>query len=127
MPDEPEEQARPQGGPPDFDARLKGALAKREAAQAARAALEQRAQAARASSAAWRIMIDLVAAVGLTGALGFGLDRVAGTSPFGVISGLAGGFVLGMWLAARRAGQIQRQAQAAQDAQNASGAPPPKE
>jgi ATP synthase protein I len=126
MPEQPDNGSRTGQPHAAFEERLKDALAKQAAEQAARDALEERARAARASGAAWRIMIDLVAAVGLTGALGFGVDRLLGTSPFGLVLGLGGGFVLGMWLAARRAAEIQRQAAGASGQGRSPGPSPPK-
>lgn len=92
----------------ELDRRVKDALDEQEARVKADEALYAKAESTRASGAAWRIIIDLVAATALLGALGYGLDVVSNGSPWGLLTGLIAGFVLGMWLAARRAAAIQR-------------------
>lgn len=94
----------------DLDQRVKHALEQREAEAQAEEALLAKASAARASGAAWRIIIDLVAATILLGGLGYALDVVLALSPWGLLSGLFAGFALGMWLAARRALALQKDA-----------------
>ena len=97
----------------DLDRRVQDALGQRQAQAEAEEALFAKADAARASGAAWRIIIDLVAATGLLGGLGYALDAALGWSPVGLLTGLLAGFVLGMWLAARRA--MARQARPKSD------------
>lgn len=92
----------------DLDQRVKVALDQREARAKAEEALLAQAESARASGAAWRIIIDLVAATVLLGGLGFALDSAVGWSPLGLLTGLLAGFVLGMWMAARKAQAMQR-------------------
>jgi ATP synthase protein I len=91
----------------DLDRRVQDALKQRAAEVAADEALAAKAEGARASGAAWRIIIDLVASTILLGGAGFALDGVLGWSPVGLLTGLLAGFVLGMWLAARRALALQ--------------------
>jgi F0F1-type ATP synthase assembly protein I len=91
----------------ELDRRVKVALDQRQAQAKAEEALLAQAENARASGAAWRIIIDLVAATGLLGGLGYALDAALGWSPVGLLTGLLAGFVLGMWLAARRAMAMQ--------------------
>jgi F0F1-type ATP synthase assembly protein I len=94
----------------DIDRRLKDALERRDAQDAAQEARLTQAQASRASGAAWRIMIDLVAAVAVCGALGFGAGLLVGGQAIGLIAGLVFGFGVGMVMAARAAMQLQRAA-----------------
>jgi ATP synthase protein I len=88
---------------------VKDALAKRAALAHESAARAEKAAAARSAGAAWRIMIDLVAAVAVVGGLGFGADRVLGSAPFGLLAGLFIGFAIGMWRAALAAQRISAQ------------------
>jgi ATP synthase protein I len=92
----------------DLDQRVKSALDQRAAEVKAEEALLAKAESARASGAAWRIIIDLVAATVLLGGLGFALDNAIGWSPWGLLTGLLAGFGLGMFMAARRAQSLQR-------------------
>jgi len=98
----------------DIDRRLNDALERRSAQDAAAEARQAQAAASRASGAAWRIMIDLVAAVAVCGALGYGAGLLVGGQALGLIAGLVVGFGIGMVMAARAAMQLQR------------AAPPPK-
>lgn len=94
----------------DLDQRVKDALDQREAEARAEEALIAKASTMRASGAAWRIIIDLVAATVLLGGLGYALDVALKWSPWGLLAGLLAGFVLGMWMAARRALALQKDA-----------------
>ena len=88
---------------------VKDALAKREAAAKAQADRVEQAAAARTAGAAWRIMVDLVAAVAVVGLIGYGADRLLGTLPLGLLAGLFLGFALGMWRAVTAANRISAQ------------------
>lgn len=113
MPDEtPDQEPHPDRRLADLDRRVSNALEKQEAIRTADAQREARAQAARASGAAWRIMVDLVAATLVVAGMGWGIDALTGASPWGLTAGLFLGFAVGMWLAVRRAGAIQRGAAA---------------
>jgi F0F1-type ATP synthase assembly protein I len=92
----------------DLDRRVQDALSQEDAKARAEEALAAKAEAARASGAAWRIIIDLVAATVLLGGLGYALDVVLRWSPVGLLTGLFAGFALGMWMAARRAIALQK-------------------
>lgn len=94
----------------DIDRRLKDALGRRSAEDDAQEARLAQAQASRASGAAWRIMIDLVVAVAVCGALGYGAGLLIGGQAIGLIAGLVIGFGVGMAMAARAAMQLQRAA-----------------
>jgi F0F1-type ATP synthase assembly protein I len=100
-----------------LDQSVKDALAKREAEAKARADRAEQAAAARTAGAAWRIMIDLVAAVAVVGIIGYGADRLFGTLPLGLLAGLFFGFAIGMWRAMTAANRLS-----AQPAPPASGA-----
>lgn len=91
----------------DLDRRVKHALEARESQARAEEALLAKADAARASGAAWRIIIDLVAATILLGGAGYALDIALDWLPWGLLTGLIAGFGLGMWMAARRAQAMQ--------------------
>jgi F0F1-type ATP synthase assembly protein I len=95
----------------EIDRRLKDALERRSAQEQAEQARLAQAQASRASGAAWRIMIDLVAAVAVCGALGYGAGLLFGGQALWLIAGLVFGFGIGMYMAARAAMQLQRDAQ----------------
>lgn len=110
MPDEsPGDGSAPDRRLAELDARVQGAEAKLGAERQAREALEARARQARASAAAWRIMFDVVAAVGVCGGLGMAADLLVKSTPWGLVLGLFFGLGLGMWLAARRAAAVQRE------------------
>jgi F0F1-type ATP synthase assembly protein I len=50
---------------------------------------------------AMTVSYSLIGAIGLLGALGYLLDRWAGTWPWGLVGGLLFGFVTGMYLLAK--------------------------
>ena len=65
-----------------------------------------------AASQAWRIIADLLGGVFVGLALGFVVDRVAGTNPWGLIGGVLLGFAISIWMAWRTAQRIMAQAKA---------------
>ena len=67
---------------------------------------------AAASSQAWRILADLFGAVLVGLAIGFGVDRFAGTAPWGLIGGVLVGFAVSVWMARRTANRLMAQAKA---------------
>lgn len=91
----------------DVDRRVRAALDKRAAAEREAEERAAIARSQRGAGAAWRIVLDLIAATVIVGALGWGVDRLAGSSPFAMLIGLLAGFSVGVWLAARRAAAIQ--------------------
>jgi ATP synthase protein I len=63
---------------------------------------------------AYRILAELLGGVLVGLALGYGVDRFAGTSPVGVISGVLFGFALSIYMARRTANRVMAQAKAEQ-------------
>lgn len=106
-----------------LDQSVKDALAKREAEAKEHADRAEKAAAARTAGAAWRIMIDLVAAVSVTGVIGYGADRLFGTLPLGLLAGLVFGFALGMWRAATAANRLSAPPAPPAPGQDAPGGP----
>lgn len=86
----------PDDGPPDDLEALDRRLRKTAETRAAR----ERSTGAHADAAglgaAFRLATELVAAVAVGAFLGFGLDYVAPTEPFGLIGGLVFGFAAGL-------------------------------
>lgn len=70
---------------------------------------------------AYRIIAELIGGVLLGLAVGFGVDRFFGTTPWGLIGGVLGGFALSLWMAHHTAQRLMAQAKAAEQ----EGAPPP--
>ena len=71
----------------------------------------------KAASQAWRIIADLLGGVFAGLALGYVVDRFAGTNPWGLITGVLLGFALSIWMARQTANRIMAEAKA-------SGEPP---
>lgn len=111
MPEPEDPQSRPDDRLVSLDQQVKDALQKQETRDAAEEALAARAAKNRQAGEAWRLMIDLVIATALVGAIGLGLDRLVGLTPWGMIVGLFLGFGLGMYLVVRRAAKMQADAQ----------------
>lgn len=78
-------------------------------ARTARKAHDHGAQA-RAASQAWRILAELLGGVFAGLAAGFIVDRVFGTVPWGLISGVLLGFGVSVWMARRTAHRLMAQA-----------------
>ncbi|OWU85599.1 ATP synthase F0 subunit I [Oceanicola sp. 22II-s10i] len=57
---------------------------------------------------AWRMVTELVAGLGIGASLGFGLDTLAGTAPFGIVVFTLLGFAAGVKVMLRTATEIQR-------------------
>lgn len=77
--------------------------------RAARQVYDHGAHAA-ASSQAWRILADLFGGVFVGLALGFILDRFAGTGPWGLIGGVLLGFAVSVFMAWRTAQSLMARA-----------------
>lgn len=73
---------------------------------------------------AYRIVIELFGGVLVGLALGFGVDRLAGTEPWGLIGGVLMGFAVAIYMARRTANRLM--AQAAADQAAAEAAQPPR-
>ena len=81
-------------------------LREREAAQAAKDG-QKRHETMGALGAAWRMSMELVAALVVGGLLGLGLDRVFHTAPWIMVIGLMFGFAAGVRNAVRTAYKMQ--------------------
>ncbi|MNI61465.1 ATP synthase protein I [compost metagenome] len=62
---------------------------------------------------AYRIIAELLGGVLIGLALGFGVDRLFGTTPIGVVGGVLLGFALSVYMARRTANRLMAQAEAA--------------
>ena len=82
-----------------------------EAATAPKTSEHLAAQAV--TSQAYKIIAELLGGVFLGLGLGFGVDRLFGTNPWGLISGVLLGFALSLWMARRTANRLMAQAKAA--------------
>ncbi len=78
----------------DLDARLK--KARREGRSMARRPGSEAAEHGSAVGVAWRISIELAVAIGVCGAIGFGLDRWLDTTPWLMLVFLVLGFAAGI-------------------------------
>lgn len=84
-------------------------------------ALEARTQAAKSAevaaqkvvSQAYRIIAELLGGVAIGLAAGFVVDRMVGTTPWGVVGGVLLGFALSIYMARRTANRLMAQAKAA--------------
>jgi ATP synthase protein I len=122
-PETPEDGIDPRNRLEALDRAVKAALDKRAADQAAADAREARAKQAQAGGAAWRMISNLVLATVLVAAAGYGLDRLFGTTPLGLVSGVFIGFAAGVWMAYQASARLQ----ASQDPPAAGLAPVAKE
>lgn len=59
-----------------------------------------------ATSQAYRILAELIGGVLVGFAVGFGVDRFAGTMPWGMIVGVMIGFGVAVWMAKRTANRL---------------------
>ena len=62
---------------------------------------------------AYRIIAELLGGVLIGLAIGFGVDRLFGTTPMGVVGGVLLGFALSVYMARRTANRLMAQAKAA--------------
>jgi len=84
-------------------------------------ALEARTQADKSAEVAaqkvvgqaYRIIAELLGGVAIGLAIGFGVDRLFGTTPMGVVGGVLLGFALSIYMARRTANRLMAQAKAA--------------
>ena len=65
-----------------------------------------------AAGQAWRILADLFGGVFVGLAIGFVVDRFAGTAPWGLIVGVLVGFGVSVWMARQTANRLMAQAKA---------------
>lgn len=93
-------------------------------------ALEQRTAPAPAAphgqavNQAYRIIAELIGGVVVGLVIGFGVDRLLGTNPWGLLVGVLLGFALSVYLARRTANRLMALAQAEQAAAGAPKAAP---
>lgn len=71
-----------------------------------------------------RLSTELVVAFAVGGGLGYGLDALAGTGPWGLLAGLAFGFAAGVRGVMRASAQMQAAATAAADETGPDGDTP---
>jgi len=109
--DDPHEEAT------SLDARLDALEARRAAAKPALLSADK------ASSDGYKVLADLIG--GILGGLGLGylLDRMAGTGPFGLIGGLLIGTGFSVYLIVRNAGRIAKVGQSSKTDSAAAAAP----
>ncbi len=91
-------------------ARLQKSASDLEARTARQLSHEAAGQAA--ASQAWRILADLFGGVFVGLAIGFVVDRFAGTGPWGLIGGVLLGFAVSVFMAWRTAQRLMAQAKA---------------
>jgi ATP synthase protein I len=102
-----DEAGRASSSDADLARRLERLSRELEAESRERAAAEQPTRADGASYAlAFRLASEFVAGVLVGAALGWGLDRMAGTSPWGLIGFLLLGFCAGVLNVVRAAGRL---------------------
>ncbi len=65
-----------------------------------------------AANQAWKIIADLLGGVLVGLALGYGVDRLFATKPWGIIGGVLLGFALSIYMARRTANRLMAQAKA---------------
>ncbi|MEL7132305.1 MAG: AtpZ/AtpI family protein [Pseudomonadota bacterium] len=70
---------------------------------------------------AWRMVIELVAGLGIGFGMGYGLDALFGTSPWLMIVFIFLGFAAGVQTMMRSAKEVQAEREAAQAAEDAPG------
>lgn len=103
------------------DARLKALEARIDAAKAEAEAEPPRADEHYSmANVAWRMVIELVAGLGLGFGIGYGLDALLGTTPFLMILFIGFGFAAGVNVMMRTAREVQEK-QAAEAAETKEG------
>jgi ATP synthase protein I len=101
------------GGPPMGDDDLNKRIAKAQAELDAQARPSKNAMNGPGMGLGFRMAADFVAAILVGAVLGWGIDAIFGTTPWGLIAFLMLGFITGVW-------NVVRTAQAA----NKASAPP---
>ncbi|MFN2614914.1 MAG: AtpZ/AtpI family protein [Actinomycetota bacterium] len=67
-----------------------------------------RAESRRAADATWNLMAELLAAIGVWGGIGYGLDRLLHTGPWLLAIGLLIGHGMGIYIAIWRGEQMRK-------------------
>jgi ATP synthase protein I len=110
---------------PDQDRAVSDLTARAEALEKRTARPDGGAAHGAAVNQAYRIVVELFGGVLVGLAIGFGIDQVADTSPWGLIGGVLVGFALSVYLARRTANRLMAQAAAEQAAAEAASASQP--
>ncbi|MEO1363265.1 MAG: AtpZ/AtpI family protein [Pseudomonadota bacterium] len=105
-------------GDPDDSDRLKALEAKIAAAKEAQAPKPRTPDPHSQAQLAWRMVIELVAGLGIGFGIGYGLDALLGTSPFLMIIFIFLGFAAGILTMMRSAKEVQAEREAAQAAED---------
>ena len=110
---------------PDQDRAVSDLTARADALQKRTARPEATGSHGAAVNQAYRIVAELFGGVLVGLALGFVVDRVFDTTPWGLIGGVLVGFALSVYLARRTANRLMAQAAAEQAAAEAAPASRP--
>ncbi len=110
---------------PDQDRAVSDLTARADALAKRTARPEGIAPHSAAVNQAYRIVVELFGGVLVGLGLGFGVDRLFGTNPWGLIGGVLAGFALAVYMARRTANRLMAQAAAEQAAAKAAPAPRP--
>ena len=106
---------------PDDSDRLAALQARIDAAKEAHAPKPHTPDPHSQAQLAWRMVIELVAGLGIGFGIGYGLDALLGTSPFLMIIFIFLGFAAGILTMMRSAKEVQAEREAAQAAEDAPG------
>lgn len=93
--------------PPPDEARLKDLEARIAKARAARADTHHMRKDYSQAQLAWRMVIELVAGLGIGFGIGYGLDLLLGTLPFFLVLFIGFGFAAGVKTMLRSAREVQ--------------------
>ena len=103
---------------PDDSDRLAALQARIDAAKDAHAPNPRTPDAHSQAQLAWRMVIELVAGLGIGFGIGYGLDALLGTSPFLMIIFVFLGFAAGILTMMRSAKEVQAEREAAEAAKD---------
>ena len=103
---------------PDDKAKLDALSARIDAVKEVYAPKPRTPDAHSQAQLAWRMVIELVAGLGIGFGIGYGLDALLGTSPFLMIIFIFLGFAAGILTMMRSAKEVQAEREAAQAAED---------
>ena len=103
---------------PDDSDRLAALQARIDAAKDAHAPKPRTPDPHSQAQLAWRMVIELVAGLGIGFGIGYGLDALFGTTPFLMIIFIFLGFAAGIQTMMRSAKEVQREREAADAAED---------
>ncbi|MEM6761066.1 MAG: AtpZ/AtpI family protein [Pseudomonadota bacterium] len=106
---------------PDPSDRLQALQARIDAAKGNQAPQPSAPDPHSQAQLAWRMVIELVAGLGIGFGIGYGLDALLGTTPWLMIIFLFLGLAAGIQTMMRSANEVQRQREAAQAEDDDSG------